>query len=200
MPATYSKPKLIFEVELSADKKKLLFNETTGLYNAVSNVNGWDAPGGATIAATTVANIKIKRADGTIYTVDASANFPTTDSTVTQSIASSQIGYSAGSTINDELLVITYEVGDGILDPEDYVKPVSIYILLTGDTQCCLETKFAALDPTCCDCTADSARNLMLGWAMMKAACYAGSLGRADKAADLLECANDLCDLEDCNC
>lgn len=180
---------LSFEICQSGGCDSLIFKETTGIYNATTNPNGWGAPNEATSDATE-ATLEIELGDGSLYTIDlfATGDFPTTDTTFEYEILPTDIGYSSDDDqIDDQIITFTYTVVTGTTTYTQVVKQ-AFYC----QAQCCVNTMFINLDFEC-DCNKDQIDLALKAFAMLQGLKQASACGNATNFTNILTQLNKLC-------
>lgn len=144
---------LKYELVQSTDCKSFSFKETTGAYDATTNLTGWGFPN-ATIGDITEASLSITKADGTITTWDSAStppfypSFPTDDNTDLFEITNEMLGLDADTEITDWIPYFTYTVTPSVDDP----ITTSQYLLVECNTICCDNTLCAAVVLGGCAC------------------------------------------------
>lgn len=101
---------LTLDITKASDCKSLTIAETTGAYNSTTNLGGYNSPN-FTVADVTAATIDFTRLNSTnTYTVDVYPTLPTTSSSTTFLIDSSDVGFGSGEAISDGIYELTYTV------------------------------------------------------------------------------------------
>lgn len=186
---------LSFEICEGSGCNSLIFKETTGAYNAETNITGWGAPNEPTSDAT-AATLTIELGDGTSYTIDlfATGDFPTTDTTFEYEILPTQIGYASDDDqIDDQIITFTYSV---TTDSTTYTQVVvqAFYC----QVQCCVNTMFVELDFEC-DCAQNEIDTALKAFAMLQGLKQASGCGNTTNFNNILTQLNKLCANSDCS-
>jgi hypothetical protein len=178
-----------FNIRESDNARELLFNETTGTYNASSNAGGWGSPNDAVGTATTV-ELKITPPDGTQVTLDLSTNYPTADSTIDQTIRTQDLSLGTDLKFADGLWLFEYEVttsGQGLITNTQT-------ILLLGQARICVFDMLADVDLN--DCDGSELRRALEANTYLHAAIASASVGDTDKFTELLALIDNYCNNE----
>ena len=139
---------LKFNVGETKDCKNITFTETTGIYNATSNLTGWGAPNELTTDAT-IATLLITDPSGTVYpAIDllSTASFPKTDG-IAAAIPSTSLSTSL-TKYADGFYTMTYSVTTATTT---YTTTNTIFLYCQIEQLVC--KLVAALD--ICDCVCD---------------------------------------------
>jgi hypothetical protein len=178
-----------FNVRQSDNARELLFNETSGTYNASSNAGGWGSPNDTVGLATTV-ELKVTPPGGTQVTLDLSTNYPTADSTIDYTIRTQDLGLGTDEKFADGIWLFEYEVttsGQGLITNVQSV-------LLLGQARICVYDMLADVDLDCCDGT--SLRRALEANTYLYAAIASASVGDTDKFTELLALIDNYCNNE----
>lgn len=193
---------LNFSFSTSCDCKTMVFEETTGSYNSVSNLTGWETAsttnpgtGDATAATLTVTNPA-----GTAYTVDllTDYSFPKSDNS-SVALDMSNFGGTAGDKPVDGLYIVEYTVVTDSGDPAG----VSTYTkkkeeLFYCNAQCCVHSMLSKLDLQCDTCDRDKKDNAIFAYALLQNLKYSASCGTKTNFDLLITMINRLCDATSC--
>lgn len=206
----------------------LLFQDTTGSYNAVTNPNGWGLPDGpATTDVTECVLTLVNETDdtnlvytftvssGTITAATLSVNGAATvniltelDSTVFPFVAANPFNltqdYGADAyTVEDGVYRLFYQVTGsatgGSGTPEDFDYTAQDEVVVNCNVCCCISKLFQSIDADC-GCSDKTWLKAMRGYAYMKAAQYVTeATGDVDKAVANLNKAQEICS-GNCGC
>jgi hypothetical protein len=178
-----------FNIRESDNARELLFNETTGAYNASTNPGGWGSPNDAVGTATTV-ELKVTPPGGTETTLDLSASYPTADSTTDFAIRTQDLGLETDAKFADGEWLFVYEVttsGQGLITNTQT-------ILLSGQARICVFGLLA--DVNIADCDGSDLRRALEAKTYLDAAVASAAVGDTDKFASLLALINNYCNNE----
>jgi hypothetical protein len=195
------------EGSFSSDGETMYFGDTTGTYNASTNVGGWGAPN---VATTTVTSFQIKCnwvSAGTIVTYNFTVSAGTitvasvtdgegTTANILADLASTSFPFDSPDlfdltdTFNDAIVlpdledgqfILTYKV-IGINGGDAYTYPTSTTFFRTSSLCCCLQELRLEADPNC-ECSSDviSRANRVDFW--LKAALCAVDAGKSNETA-----------------
>ena len=145
-------PKLTFCLTDSCTE--LIVSETTGAYNATTNVGGYGSPN-PTTASVSSYSLVITSPDNTDYTINLFTNgFPTTDSTIQYSIPLASLGNR--SVIEDGYWQFAWTVVGN--DGEAYTVENNSAYYFTCNSACCVKALRAKIDlnDDCCCSTSNS--------------------------------------------
>lgn len=207
--------------KISTDAKKLIFTETTGVYDAYSNLTGWGTPNPNIIDCQTVpptpgAKLTVLTPDDTLITMfsyDPSlggTQFPDTTGLQETYLYYYSSGYtttySATSTpvnMPDGVYTFTYNVN--YVNPGNKVATLystTYYLLVTTSTACCVDKLFhLASQADCTDCKNEKLNKALEAESYLKAAEYANACGKNNMAAKHLSKAQWICSEQNClNC
>lgn len=139
---------LDFNVCQSSSCDELIFNEWTGLYNAISNPGGWNDVSTQMIIDATAATLDITVGSGTIYTIDLFAQgFPTENENIDYLLPNTSFGYSIGLPIDDQIITFKYTV---IVNGITYTQTKTIAFYC--QVKCCVLSMFKSLNFDCDSC------------------------------------------------
>jgi hypothetical protein len=170
--------------------------ETTGAYNATSNLTGWGAPND-TLASATSAELQITLASGNIYTIDllATTYFPTDDTTFEYALANSDFGYTDDSKIDDQIIDFKYTV---VANGTTYTQ--NIKQAFYCQVQCCVKSMVADIDVEC-DCAKDKMDNYLKAKVLLDGLIYNANCGNVIYFNNILTQLQKLCLNNNCqNC
>lgn len=184
---------LNFEICQSSNCKTLTFVETTGAYSA-SNTTGWGDPN-PLIADMTSAVLTITLANGNSYNIDLFASGFPTDTNTEFVINNTDIGYVSSDPIDDQIIMFTYTVSDGV---DTYTQ--NIQQAFYCQVQCCVLSMFTDIDIDC-DCSKDKIDNALKSYALLKGLIYNAGCGNSTYFNNLLTQLQKLCLNSNCqNC
>lgn len=196
-------PKLQFCLNNSCTE--LLVSETTGTYNALTNVGGYGNPNPETSEVSTYTLI-ITDPDNIQYTIDlfATTVFPTTDSTITYSIPLTSLGNR--TYIEDGYWQFSWTVTGLINNFPDPDLPFSnsnnSASYFTCNAECCVAALLAKIDITEDECNCnDNSKNIMN---YLKAKAFLESLknaafcGKLTLFNNIQSAITKLCNKKDC--
>lgn len=188
---------LDFSFCLSENCKTFKFSETTGVYNVISNINGWNAPNEDTSTATT-ALVTIKDENNqSVGSVNlfSTGLFPTIDSTIISNLTSSNFNQGTNSTLTDGVYYITYSVTTPLT-----TIPKTKAVFLSCNVRKCVLNMFKDVIESDCSCTNDKLKNAGLAWDQYQALLSAAECGNIDQFKNYLTLINNLCDGGPCDC
>jgi hypothetical protein len=169
---------------------ELKVTDISGLYNADSNLTGWNSPN-ATSSDVTAVNLTIN-SNGTILTDQLPA----------------EINGDFAYTLADQILAdgfydMTYTVDYSMGSP--LVATTVTYELtefITCSARCCIDKMWLRVADDHCNCSkGDLMTKAIEAEALLKAAqTSAAACGNRTQAVLLLEAVTDLCAFEECNC
>lgn len=175
-----------FNIRESDNARELLFNETTGTYNASANPGGWGTPNEATSAAT-AAVLKITPPGGTEVTLDLYSTFPTTDSTIDNAIRTQDLSLGTDEKFEDGEWLFVYEV----TTPLEGTITNTQTILILGQARICVNDLLANVD--LCDCDGSDLRRALEAKTYLDAATASAAVGDICKFTELLGLINNYC-------
>lgn len=190
-------PKLVFC--LSNSCTELSVSETTGTYNASTNVGGYGAPNPTTGAIETYVLV-ITDPNGTQYTIDLEATtlFPTTDSTVSYTIPLSSLGNR--TVIEDGFWQFSWSALSA--GPTNSVGNSAYYF--TCNTECCVAELLAdiTIDDDGCDACNDKQAEKTLTYlrakALLEALKNAAFCGKLTLFTNIKSAINKICAQTNC--
>jgi hypothetical protein len=199
---------LSFCYKNASDCKSILFKESTGEYNATTNLTGWGTDGSGEpntdISTITAAVLIITKPDDTQVTIDVSSKFPTINTELVWQITAGDLGYE--SSIEDGLYTLTYKL---TTDTNTYIH-VSKTFLFSCTLDCKIKKILAdsvKYQMNCDDCNQEINDNLMNALminTLYKGLCAMSGCGTATlKINNALENLQTLVaeyDIENCNC
>lgn len=181
----------------------ILFKESTGAYDSVTNPNGWGAPN-TEIAEITAAVLIITKPDDTQVTIDVWDTFPTTNTELIWQITAEDLGYT--TTMEDGLYTITYKL---TTDTTTYIH-VTKTLLFSCTLNCQIKKILAdsvKFQMNCDDCNSDINENILEAIklsTMFNGLLYMSECGTSTiKIKNALENLQTLVseyDVENCNC
>lgn len=182
-----------FSVCQTSDCKSIKFTEKTGLYDAVTNLTGWDPAGGGgpndETADATIATLTITSPDGVVYAPVDLFNldgFPkSTEDSYT--IAASAVDSSL-TDFKDGRWKMTYSV---TTPTATYEETITFFFHCKIDS--CICKKLAALDVNDCDCDPGKIEEVLKMKAFADSLEYAVGCGNLNAADDILTTLEKLC-------
>lgn len=168
--------------------------DVTGIYNATTNITGWNSPN-ATRAGTTSATISIYLPDATTpvitQTVTSTVQAATSEEFLLYSFSLTDLGIS-DTTLPDGVYRIVYTViSGGVTYTNDQ------YFLSYYSVKCCVFKKFANFVDDSCNCKKDTAE-LLTQWSMLKAIMFGVAGGNLSEANTMLTKLQRMCDINKC--
>lgn len=178
-----------FNIRESDNAREILFNETTGAYNASGNPGGWGSPNDATTDATDPALIvlKVTPPGGTEVSLDLSTSYPTADSTIDFTIRTQDLGLGTDDKFADGAWLFVYEVTtttQGLITNTQTV-------LISGQARICVFGLLADININ--DCDGSDLRRALEAKTYLDAAVASAAVGDIDKFASLLTLINNYC-------
>lgn len=131
----------------SANRKGIVFTDTTGAYDVVSNPDGYGAPN-ATIAQISQANLYITDTGGTTHVVNVYPTFPSS-SNATFTVNNTDLGLLATDVLPDGFYKVRYEVQGTTSTQNGVLSSVTKDMLLSGGVECCVRKMAAKGDCNC---------------------------------------------------
>jgi hypothetical protein len=175
------------------------FKETTGDYDSITNVNGWNSPNPDISlyepGVNSDASLLVQLPNGTIVPIDISDYFPTIDNTFSIDITTNDLGI---NSFPFGIYTITYSL---TVDGSNY--SVTSKVLIDCEIKCKLEKMLSKVSLTKCysceeDDTLDKIMYIKTLLCVAKSALSCGNEQRAQEAIDLI---NSLFKgIKDCNC
>ena len=180
-----------FNIKQSDNARQLSFTETTGTYDAGSNIGGYGAPNDV-VGDATVLQLKITPPGGAEVTINMLvpvSGYPTTNKELEYIIKSQDVGLGTDLELPDGIWIIKYET----TTPGQGVNPLisNQKILISGKARCCVSKLMACIDIADCDGT-ERARALE-AWTYYKSAVYCAAVGDEAKFSDLLAIIQGYC-------
>ncbi len=185
---------LSFNVCESSDCKSLIFTETTGAYNASSNITGWGSPNETTGSAIS-AKLIVTTPNNVSFTLDlfVTSNFPTSDNTIQYSIPFTSIGQILDSKLIDGIYNFSYTV---ITNTTTYNQ--NFQQAFYCQVKCCVDSMFKDLDVEC-DCNEDNKTKAINAWLLLKGLIYSGNSGNINNFNSELAVLQKLCLNNNCS-
>lgn len=176
---------------------KLIFNETTGIYDADLNTGGYGTPNIA-VGDVVETNIIITLPDGeTSITITDPVGLPTSDDSLEYEIPYSTLNED-WTTVQDGLYIIEYTIEDeeGII-----YSSGTKYFLITCNLDCCVSKLFAKI-ATSTDCSCDSTviKNALYASALLEGLKASAGCGDTTAIENLITKLNKICGISDSNC
>ncbi len=186
---------LQFQICQSGGCDSLQFTETTGIYNAISNPNGWGVSNESTSDALS-AMLTIVLGNGSTYNINlfATGNFPTSDNTFVYNIINEDIGYVTGDSIPDQIITFTYTVTTATTTYTQVVEQ-AFYC----NVQCCVNTMFLDLDFDCSECFSNQLEQALIAYSMLQGLKAASNCGNNSQFNNILTKLNKLCSNTNCS-
>lgn len=188
---------LKFSICQTSSCSKLIFKETTGIYNVSTNPTGWGAPN-ATIGTATSAILTITLGNSLSYNIDlfATTNFPTSDKTFEYEITNEDIGYITGVAIPDQIIDFKYTViANSITYTQNYKQ--AFYC----NVNCCVNSMFKNLDVNCDTCDKQIKQTSIDAFLMLKGLIYSANSGNISNFNNDLATLQKICKNSNCsNC
>jgi hypothetical protein len=187
-------PKISFSANESCDSQNIVFTDTTGAYDPVTNTTGWGDPN---FALSDVQDVEINVIDpsGTNYNLD----LPIIGSALPNAsnnsfmINMSMLGGTANTTMTQGLYEIEYRVLVAEQGGAGTWLTARKFIFCYSTIKCCVHKMLAALD-MCEDCPCDSEKqNALEAYTLYKAMLYASSCGSITKADKIFKQVSRLC-------
>jgi len=170
----------------------IIFNETTGVYDADLNVGGYGAPNPVVGDATTW-SIIVTLTDDTIVTITDPVGLPTSNGDLEYEITAEALDL---DIISDGLYTIEYTVTVGATT---YTSGTQ-YFLFTCNIECCIDKMFAKIPSTSCECDSTVIKNALYARALLLGLKANANCGDADVINDLLTKLNKICGFSESNC
>lgn len=187
-------PKISFSAHESCDSQNIVFTDTTGAYDAVTNLTGWGAPN-MDLGNVQQVQIVIIAPDGVTYTIDSDvlAGFLPNSTNGSFMINMSHLGGTSGTTMMQGLYNIEYRVLVSLDGGSGTWLTQRKFIFAYSTIKCCVHKMLAALD-MCDDCPCDSEKqNALEAYTLYKAMLYASSCGSITKADKIFKQVSRLC-------
>ena len=190
---------LNFEIEQSDNARKLIFKETTGIYNASLNTDGWGSPNEATtdaIAASTTLTITTPGGTAVVYDntdLTGLLQFPTTNTALELDILASDLGGDADAQHTDGVYTIKYTI---VTSVGTYSTEHKIFI--SGATRCCVYHQLASVDADNCGCDSSDKVYALETYTFYRALIANAACGNETGYNDLLAVINKLCSSNKC--
>ena len=182
---------LKYTSSVTIDGLKLLFQETTGIYQATTNPTGWGTPNIDT-SDSILAKLEIifpNETEDDIHTLDISTDFPSSDTSKAIEFTMEDFDGEEGDIFPDGVYNIIYTIST---ETEDYVT--SKYVFAFSQVKCCVESMFKNLDPIGCNGSClEAAEDALTTWAYYKALLANATCGDIAKVNELLELVNKMC-------
>jgi len=136
-----------FSHKQSSNRKGVVFTDTTGAYDVVSNPDGYGTPN-ATIAQISQATLYITDTGGTLHTVNVYPTFPSAvDGTFT--VNNTDLGLASDVLLPDGFYNVRFEVQGTTGTQNGVLSSVTKRILLSGGVECCVRKMAAKGDCNC---------------------------------------------------
>lgn len=182
---------LNFSICSSGDCSSITFTETTGEYDAVSNVGGWNGGGNGDIADFHYSLIEFYNSDGDLVDSVSYTNefFPTSNDEYTKTLS---------ITLPDGVYTIVYTVqedeGSGITHTK------TIQQAFWCNIECCVKQMGLDIDVEC-DCSVDAIAEFNRAYALLKGLQYSAGCGNITRFESILAVLQKICNNSNCsNC
>jgi|688.fasta_scaffold28640_3 hypothetical protein len=192
--------------------KKIIFNDTTGTYNSITNPTGYTpsslyTPGSPNVSLVASVKLIITRPDNLIVTIDLwpktgvnPANFVTYISALNYEITAALLGYTAQDVITSGYYTFKYRVEftDGT------VKHNTKSVFIKCELECCVQNKFGdviKLKTICAPiCEGNTLDDALFMFSLLKAIEYeARCNSNKSEINELINKLKTMCD-QDCGC
>ena len=173
---------------------KLIFNDTTGVYDADNNPSGYGSPNDTITSAT--AELIVTLANGQQTTISLTG-FPTTDSTKNFYISAQDLGYGVDDQIEDQRIHFLYRVVTDQSNTliQDYQQGFYCQVA------CCVRSMTLDLDISCDDCMKSLGADIVKANLMLKGLEYTANCGNISVFDKTLAQLKKLCLNSNCqNC
>lgn len=177
------------------------FTETTGAYNATTNLTGWGSPNPLTSNAT-AATIGVFKPGNTTTTADLTINlfalipnFPTTSSTQTYTITNTALGYTG--RVVDGVWKFVYTVTT-LESAVVKVYQQTIQRTTYCNAKCCVDGLFGEIEDFECDCMEAQISKAHTAFAIYRSMVSAASCGNITKFNKLKSTLERMCNNQDC--
>jgi hypothetical protein len=190
----------------TSDCKAILFKDTTGAYNAISNTTGYGYPNPELTEFNTPGKVEIiiTKPDNTKVTYPVTDDFPTINEELIYQITASSLGYS--DKIIDGMYTIQYKLTDG----NDAVVKTSMTFFYSCELNCKINriladsVKFQMNCENCNNGINENIQKLGMITTLYKGLCSMSSCGtnitKINEALSNLQTLVSEYDTEDCGC
>lgn len=178
---------------------ELIVSETTGAYNAISNLGGYGAPNPTTASVTTY-TLVITDPDDITYTINllSTTYFPTTDNTIEYSIPLTSLGNR--TVIEDGYWQFAWTVSSNV-SLQEFTAIGNSANYFTCNSECCVSALLANIDlndDCCCSDTSSEVTDYLKAKVLLaglKNAAFCGNLTLFDNIKTTLDriCAKTAC-------
>lgn len=216
-----TQPNVTIALTVNTGCTGISLEDTTGLYNAVTNTGGYGLPSGPAINDVTGVVI--------VVTYNLQSNSITYDFTLVSGvITAATLAIASGTpasilsllpstvwpftdpfdlsgdygitipTFEDDIFSVSYTISGTVsATPFEFeaIRNLSVDCI----TRCCIDKKWVALDPSC-DCNSDKLTTALYGEGLLKRATYAAQYADLAGAVDALTRAKALCTTQECGC
>tara|TARA_R100000406_G_C3106670_1_gene123335 strand:- start:1032 stop:1631 length:600 start_codon:yes stop_codon:yes gene_type:complete len=187
-------PQISFSAHESCDSQNIVFTDTTGAYDPVTNTTGWGAPN-FPLSVVQDAEINITDPSGTLYQLEwgiFGATLPNANNNSFM-INMSMLGGTANTTMTQGLYNIEYRILVAEQGGAGTWITARKFVFCYSTIKCCVHKMLAALD-ICDDCPCDSEKqNALEAYTLYKAMLYASSCGSITKADKIFKQVSRLC-------
>lgn len=209
-------PDITVDLDVNDECDGLTFQDTTGAYNASTNVGGYGLPGGIATSDIDSAILKLEYSTlGTYiqfnFTVvtnvvtAATLSVGGADSTsILSSLASTTFPFTSANEFDfsrdydvtipdfeDGIYYLTYTIAGNT--PEAFTYTVTQQVAMTCSTACCIAKMFQELDANC-GCSSAKLMTALRAQSYLLAAKYSTEVGYIDNAVAALNKASDICE------
>jgi hypothetical protein len=181
---------LVPEICQSGDCSYLIFKDNTGAYS-INNTSGYGFPNESIAGAS--AELIVTLADGTSTTLTLTG-FPTTDKTLEFKINSSDIGYTSGSKIDDQIITFEYKVTTALSNIIVQNFQIGFYC----QVNCCVSSMFVDLDVDCQECLKGLGDRATTAYILLQGLKYSANCFNATAFNKSLTQLNKLCLNSEC--
>lgn len=165
--------------------------DTTGLYDALINPDGYGTDVSTLIETVTGSLLNITFPDDTTYSININSLYDLTVFPNTANLGILLTYTEAGLSDNfpDGVYIFEYKVQGTTADEESVAESTQVkYILFTCQTQCSIDNMFSKVSPEDCGCDENSALQAVIkAQGYLNAACEAMACGKSKLAAKLLK-------------
>ena len=179
-----------FSVIQASNSLSVRFIETTGVYNVLSNPNGYGGVN-ASLAQVSSTLVKVVRPDGTAINLSNLSPLPSSTNQFVD-ITNVQLGYTSATKLPDGYYIFTYEVQGTTPTQNGVLSVLNKQVLLYNDVECCVR-KMGARS---CGC---SENEYVEAFNLFNAMLAANLCGNYAGAAEILERLQAMCNKK-CGC
>ena len=176
-----------FNIKQSDNAKEFTFTETTGAYNASTNVGGWGSPNEATSTATAVTLEVTPPGATAAISIDMSASYPTAVSTTEKTIRTQDLSLGTDGEFADGLWIFEYIV----TTPLEGALSNKQTIFISGAARCCVYNMLADID--LCDCDGTERARALEAFTYYRSAIACAAVGDSSKFTLILAIIEKYC-------